>query len=122
MKTTLSCLTLGVTLALSMPVGAQDAVPSAPPPAELAALTPDIEEGQSLYRTACAQCHGRDAGGTAVFPALEAQAADYLVERLLAYRSGEAAGPNSALMMPVARDLTNQQIIDVAEFLADTYP
>lgn len=122
MKTNLSYLALGVTLMLSVPAVAQDAATSAPIPAELAALSANIDDGQSLYRTACAQCHGRSAGGTAVFPALEAQSADYLVERLLAYRAGEAEGPNAALMMPVAKDMTDQQIVDVAAFLAETYP
>ncbi|MCG6112404.1 MAG: c-type cytochrome [Paracoccus sp.] len=113
---------LAATLLLSLPAFAQDTSDVPPVPEEMASLTADTEAGQALYRKACAQCHGRSAGGTAVFPALEAQTPEYLVSRLLDYRAGEAEGPNAALMMPVARDLTDQQIVDVANFLAQTYP
>lgn len=128
---------LAVALLMPLPLLAQDgpASPDTPVPdtaeamtdpealpEELAALTPDTEAGQELYRGACAQCHGRGARGTAVFPGLQGQSAETLAALLLTYRAGEAEGANAALMMPVARDLDDQQIVDVSAYLAETYP
>lgn len=113
---------LAATLTFSVSALAQDLSDVPTLPEQMASLTAEIEAGQALYRKACAQCHGRSAGGTAVFPALDAQTSEYLVSRLLEYRAGEAEGPNVALMMPVARSLTDQQMVDVANFLAETYP
>lgn len=117
-------LSLGPALvvALMLPLGAFAEQGPAEPMDDLAAFSPDLDAGQDLYRAACAQCHGRSARGTAVFPGLQGQAAEDLAALLIAYRAGEVEGPNAALMMPVARDLDDQQIVDVSAWLAETYP
>lgn len=117
-------LSLGPALAvaLMLPLGAFAEQGPAEPMDDLAALSPDPDAGQELYRAACAQCHGRSARGTAVFPGLQGQTAEDLAALLIAYRAGEVEGPNAALMMPVARDLDDQQIVDVSAWLAETYP
>lgn len=81
----------------------------------------DIEAGEAMYAQACAQCHGRTARGMAAFPSLTGQDADYLAKRLMQYRDGEAVGPNSALMMPVAAPLSDDDIADLSVFIATNF-
>lgn len=78
----------------------------------------DIEAGEDLYRDGCRQCHGPTARGMASFPRLTGQTAEYLVLRLEQYRAGEKVGPNSALMTPVASDLSDGDIANIAAFIA----
>jgi len=64
----------------------------------------------------CAACHGEDGRGTAPnFPVLAGQYADYLVHALKLYRSGER---NNALMAPMAANLSDADIEDLAAYYA----
>ena len=64
----------------------------------------------------CAACHGADGRGIAPnFPVLAGQYADYLVKSLKQYRSGER---NNALMAPLAADLSDADIADLAAYYA----
>lgn len=87
------------------------------PPAA-AAGTDAVETGRALYAKACAHCHGRTALGTSSYPRLAGKAADYLIDRLTRYRAGERSGPNSPLMIPAARDLSDAEIEALAAFLS----
>lgn len=61
----------------------------------------------------CQSCHGID-GNLSLqddYPKLGGQHADYLVQALKAYRSGDR---NHAIMSGFARDLTDQDIADLA--------
>jgi len=61
----------------------------------------------------CQSCHGID-GNLSLqddYPKLGGQHADYLVHALKAYRSGDR---NHAIMSGFARDLTDQDIADLA--------
>jgi cytochrome c553 len=80
----------------------------------------DIEAGQGLYRESCRQCHGPTAKGMGSFPRLTGKPAELLVERLETYRAGERVGPNSALMMPVAAELSDEDIANVTAFIAQS--
>lgn len=64
----------------------------------------------------CAACHGEDGRGTAPnFPVLAGQYADYMVQALKQYRSGER---NNALMAPMAANLSDADIEDLAAYYA----
>ncbi|MGR3592181.1 MAG: c-type cytochrome [Limimaricola soesokkakensis] len=78
----------------------------------------DLEAGEDLYKTVCRACHGPKAQGMASFPKLVGHDADYLASRLHQYRAGEKVGDNSALMMPVAKKLSDAEIADVAAYIA----
>ena len=66
--------------------------------------------------TPCAACHGEDGRGTAPnFPVLAGQYADYMVHALKQYRSGER---NNALMAPMAANLSDADIEDLAAYYA----
>jgi cytochrome c553 len=57
----------------------------------------------------------------ASFPSLRGKEASYLAERLNQYRAGEKVGPNSLLMIPVAADLTDDEIEGLAEYIATAF-
>ncbi len=69
--------------------------------------------GESSDVTPCFTCHGLDGGGdgSGAFPRLTGQMAFYLYKQLLDYAAG--ARPN-AVMAPIARAMSGQQMADVA--------
>jgi cytochrome c553 len=66
---------------------------------------------------ACALCHAFDgaADGSGSFPRIAAQSATYLSQQLRAYGSGVRA---NAIMAPIARALSPEDIADVASYYA----
>lgn len=64
---------------------------------------------------ACFRCHGMDGGGdaAAVFPRLDGQSDSYLYESLKDYASGAR---ENAVMSPIARELSDQQMYDVSAY------
>ena len=64
----------------------------------------------------CAACHG--AGGveplTPIYPHLAGQSVEYLESSLLAYRDGLRQGGMGSMMAPQARNLSAQDIKDIA--------
>ena len=85
-------------------------------------LTPDLAAGEERYRVNCVNCHGRTGRGMAAFPSVAGHDADYIADRLHSYRAREMVGPNSALMFSLADALTDQEIANLAAFIADSFP
>lgn len=81
----------------------------------------DTTVGEELYGSVCRNCHGPTAKGMASFPKLVGHDAEYLTMRMEQYRAGETVGPNSALMMPHARDLSDEDIADVVAFITTEF-
>lgn len=79
----------------------------------------DIAAGEAEYASVCSNCHGPTGRGMASFPAVTGKDAEYIAAKLTAYRAGEQVGPNSALMIPNARDLSDDDIANLAAFIAD---
>ncbi|WP_018877200.1 MULTISPECIES: c-type cytochrome [unclassified Thioalkalivibrio] len=77
----------------------------------------DAERGQSRYNT-CVACHGAQGQGTPVFPKLAGRDADYIADKLVRYRAGETVGDQTALMAPNAANLSDQDIADLAVYVA----
>jgi len=71
----------------------------------------------------CAGCHGPDAKGNGQFPRLAGQLSDYISNKLANWEKerGQNQNPNnpdsSAIMAPIAHNLTEQQIKAVAAYL-----
>lgn len=86
-----------------------------------AALDPDVAAGETLYQGVCRNCHGPKAQGIASYPRLSDKEVDYLVGRLERYREGEKIGPNSMLMIPHARELSDQDIVDIAHYVTTAF-
>jgi cytochrome c553 len=77
----------------------------------------DIEVGGNLYQKQCRQCHGPEAQGLSAYPALAGQTAEYLTDKLNRYRAGERIGPNTMLMAPNARNLSDEDIANIVGFI-----
>lgn len=87
------------------------------PEAEQAGPAGNAEAGAGLYG-ACASCHGPQGQGMGTFPKISGQSADYVADKLRAYRAGEMVGPQSPLMIPQALGLSDQAIADLAAYIA----
>jgi cytochrome c553 len=93
-------------------------------PRELAAAGKKIyEDGvPSAEVPPCASCHGPDAKGADAFPRLAGQLHDYIFRKLTNWdkeRGQDKANPDtSAIMQPIAHNLTEAQIKAVAAYLS----
>jgi cytochrome c553 len=70
---------------------------------------------------ACVDCHGAEGNAPidASYPKLGGQYADYIEHSLQAYRSGDRGGsPTTDLMASQAKELSDQQIADLAAYFA----
>lgn len=81
------------------------------------ALAEDLVDGEALYKKNCRACHGPTAKGMASFPKLVGHPAEYLVDRLERYRAGERIGPNTSLMAPNAKNLSDDDIANLVTFI-----
>ncbi|MEL7348289.1 MAG: c-type cytochrome [Pseudomonadota bacterium] len=81
----------------------------------------DIQAGEEIYQAQCRVCHGRTAKGLSSYPKLAGREADYLAERLQQYRDGERLGPNTMLMAPQAQGLSDDDITNIASYVAETF-
>ena len=98
---------------------------STQPPAQgTASRDPALaERGKALYESgvpareipACNICHGANAEGLGAFPRLAGQHRDYLVIQLQQFRSQLR---ESEIMQPVSKNITDDEIAAVAEYLA----
>ncbi len=87
-------------------------------------------EGKKIYEEGvpsanvppCAQCHGVDARGADAFPRLAGQLPDYILRKLTNWDKergqNKDAPDNSAIMQPIAHDLTETQIKAVAAYVS----
>ena len=74
-------------------------------------------QGNTATAPACALCHAFDGAsdGSGAFPRIAGQSANYLSQQLRAYGSGVRA---NAIMAPIARALSPEDIADVASYYA----
>jgi len=89
-----------------------------------------VPEGKKIYEEGipsanippCASCHGPDGKGADAFPRLAGQLNDYIFKKLTNWekeRGQDKANPDaSAIMQPIAHDLTAQQIKAVAAYVS----
>ena len=88
-----------------------------------------VAEGKKIYEEGvpganvprCASCHGPEAKGNKVYPRLAGQLQDYIVRKLANWDKElgqDPANPDmSAIMEPIAHNLTQSQIAAVAAYL-----
>lgn len=81
----------------------------------------DLDAGEEIFRQSCRNCHGPRAQGMASFPRLAGLEADYLLGRLQQYHAGERVGPGSPLMIPVAKQLSEDEMKDVSGYVASAF-
>ena len=71
--------------------------------------------------TTCAACHGAQGQG-GIGPKLAGQSADDIISKLLKYKAGEPVGPQSAMMYPTAKQLTDGQIGTIGVYIQQGFP
>ena len=88
-----------------------------------------VAEGKTIYEEGllkvdvppCASCHGAEAKGDGEFPRLAGQLNDYILNKLTNWSSERGQDPKhpdtSAIMQPIAHNLTKAQITAVAAYL-----
>ena len=133
-KTSMTLLAVACALALSACGGSEKAAEGEHAATETAHASSSagmpnghIEAGKALASKkgatgqACVDCHGADGNSPidATYPKLGGQYADYLAHSLQAYRSGARGGsPTTDLMASQAKELSDQQIADLAAYFA----
>ncbi len=79
----------------------------------------DKEAGEVRYKKTCINCHGPAGKGAASYPKISGKEVSYVIAKLETYRDGIEIGPNSGLMIMMARPLTDEEIANLAEYLKD---
>ena len=75
--------------------------------------------GEIRYNKSCVSCHGPAGKGVASYPKISGNEVSYTTAKLKAYREGIRQGPNSSLMIMMARPLTDEEIKNLAAYLED---
>lgn len=91
----------------------------APPMVEAAPLPGADVDAPALYAKSCASCHGDMAQGTASGPALDKLSNADIQARLEGYRAGQTMGTKTAIMAPMAKKLSDEQIAALARYLGN---
>lgn len=92
--------------------------PVAPVPEAGAEATPGAGvDAATLYAGRCASCHGQLAEGQGGNPSLVGLSAADIQTKLEGYRAGTTLGPKTAVMAPMAKSLTDEQIQALASYL-----
>lgn len=89
---------------------------------EAIALVGDFTAGEERYKQSCINCHGAAGKGVASYPKVSGQEISYTREKLRTYRDGIKIGPNSSLMIMMARPLTDEEIEHLATYLKEVTP
>jgi len=83
------------------------------------AFSADKELGEARYNKSCINCHGPAGKGAASYPKISGNEVSYTTAKLEAYREGIKQGPNSSLMIMMAKPLTDEEIANLAAYLKD---
>ena len=75
--------------------------------------------GEIRYNESCVNCHGPAGKGVASYPKISGKEESYTTAKLKAYREGTKQGPNSSLMIMMAKPLTDEEIENLAAYLED---
>lgn len=80
-------------------------------------MSGDLEAGEARYNKTCINCHGPAGKGVASYPKISGKDVPYTTEKLETYRAGVKIGPNSSLMIMMAKPLTDEEIANLAAYL-----
>ena len=83
------------------------------------AFSADKAQGEIRYNQSCNACHGPAGKGAASYPKISGKEVSYTTAKLEAYRKGIKQGPNSSLMIMMAKPLTDEEIANLAAYLED---
>ena len=83
------------------------------------AIVGDAVAGEARYKQTCINCHGTAGKGVASYPKISGKEISYTTSMLETYRDGIKVGPNSSLMIMMAKPLTDEEIANLAVYLKD---
>jgi len=86
------------------------------------ALAGNSEAGEERYNKSCINCHGAAGKGVASYPKISGNEISDTTSKLETYRDGIKIGPNSSLMIMMAKPLTDEEIANLAAYLKDATP
>ena len=92
------------------------------PPGSIARGAELAATGAHGRSVACITCHGARLEGVADVPRLAGRSPSYLVRQLFDLRAGNRSGGVSDIMKPVVANLTNEDIVALAAFIASSEP
>jgi cytochrome c553 len=87
-----------------------------------------LEKGKALAlegggkTVACTACHGSDMRGFAAAPPLAGRSAIYIVRPLVLMKNGQRTSEQSRLMDPAVKDLSTEDMIAIAAYVAAQAP
>jgi cytochrome c553 len=87
-----------------------------------------VKKGEALVTkgegktTQCGMCHGPDLGGLGPVPGLAGRSPSYLVRQMYDMQQGTRKGLWTELMKPVVSKLSDEDMVDIAAFLASHKP
>lgn len=93
------------------------AAPAAPAPA-VSPADAAMDKGRIAYGGVCVGCHGKQGEGQGVFPKVAGKPAQELAAKLRDYREGKQMGPQTAIMAPNAKNLSDEDIDALANYMA----
>lgn len=82
------------------------------------AMAADAEAGKAKSAV-CAACHNVDGNSALpIYPKIAGQHATYLENSMKAYRDGQRSGSNAEIMKPMAANLSDADIADLAAYFS----
>jgi len=81
-----------------------------------------VTTGSNGRTVACRICHGRDLRGNQDIPSLVGRSPSYMFRQLYDMQSGSRHGPLAVQMKPIVYRLTQDDMIDIAAYLASLKP
>lgn len=82
----------------------------------------DIAAGKTKAVT-CFACHGNNGNSTnAMYPGLAGKKADFLFDRMVAYKKGAVKTENASMMKPMMDGLSEKDMKDLAAFFSSQKP
>jgi cytochrome c len=77
-----------------------------------------VRAGMEKYESICRLCHHRLGIGGKFTPAIAGRPEEWVMAMLQAYRSGKQMGPLTNLMAPWAKELSDEDIKNLAAYIA----
>lgn len=76
-----------------------------------------VRAGMNKYESICRLCHHRTGHGGKFTPAIAGRKSQYIESMLKLYRSGAHVGPMTNLMAPWAKELSDEDIVNLAAYI-----
>jgi cytochrome c553 len=90
--------------------------------------TGSIKKGEALATagggktTQCSVCHGADLKGLGPVPGIAGRSPSYLVRQMYDMQQGARKGTWTQLMMPVVKNLSEEDLLNIAAYAASRTP